>query len=57
MRMENCLQWTMEKAEVLNEVFDSVFNGNQASHISHIPELLGRDRRSKIPLILRAEEV
>ena len=28
----------MEKAEVLNEFFDSVFAGSQASHASYDPE-------------------
>ena len=32
----------MKKAEVLNKFFASVFNGRQASHVSCIPEHLGR---------------
>jgi len=28
----------MEKAEVLNKFFVSVFTGSQFSHVSHIPE-------------------
>lgn len=31
----------VEKAEVLNGVFSSVFSVSQASHTSHIPEPLG----------------
>ncbi|KAK4815453.1 hypothetical protein QYF61_002842 [Mycteria americana] len=36
----------MEKAEVLNNIFASVFNGKLSSHISQAPELQGRDWRS-----------
>lgn len=41
----------MEKAEVLNEFFASVFTASQpafTSHSSHIPELPGGDQRGKI---------
>ena len=31
----------MEKAEVLNEFFASVFTVSQASHVSRVPEPLG----------------
>ena len=33
----------MEKAEVLNNFFASVFNGNCSSHISQFPESQGRE--------------
>lgn len=31
----------MEKAEVVNEFFVSIFTGSQASHFSQVPDLLG----------------
>jgi len=40
MRSENWYN-NMEKAEVLNEFFASVFTGSQDSYISQIPEPLG----------------
>lgn len=33
----------MEKAEVLNNLFALVFNGNLSSHVSQAPETQGRD--------------
>jgi len=39
----------MEKAEVLNEFFASLFTGSQVSHISSVPERFGRDQESKLP--------
>ena len=41
----------MGKAEVLDEFFASVFTGNRASHVSHVPETPGRVGRVKsLPL-------
>lgn len=37
----------MEKADII-KFLASVFTGSQISHISHIPEPLGRGRDSKI---------
>jgi len=52
----------MEKAEVINEFFASVFIHSQASSVSHIlkphiHEHLGKGWISKIPPIARAEQV
>jgi len=47
----------MENAGVLNEFFASVFMVSQASNASHIPELLSKSLRSKIPPTVRAEHV
>ena len=32
---------SIDKAEVLSKFFASVFTGSQASHTSHVPQLLG----------------
>lgn len=52
----------MEKVEVLNKLFASVFIGSQSSQVSHIPkphipEPLGRGWRNKMPPTVRAEQV
>ena len=52
----------MEKVEVLNELFASVFTGSQDSLISHIPEShilepVGGSWGSKFLPIVRAEQV
>ena len=39
----------MEKAEVVNKFFATVFTGSRASHTSHTPEPLGKGQESKIP--------
>lgn len=44
----------MEKAEVLSEFFTFAFTGSQISHISCVPELLGRGWENGVPPILRA---
>jgi len=38
-----------EKAEVLNNIFASVFNGNLSSHASQVDGLQGRDGGSEVP--------
>ena len=45
-----------EKAEVLIEVFASVFTGSQDTHIPE-PELLGGNWGSKLPRTVRTEQV
>ena len=45
----------MEKAEVLNKFFASVFTGSQGSHISHAPEPLCGGQTSGIPFSVRAD--
>lgn len=47
----------MEKAEVLIEFFALVFMSSQASHASHVPDLLSGDQGSKIPPSVRAEQI
>ena len=44
----------MQKTEVLNKFFASVFIARQASHAFCMPELLGRGQGSKIPPTVRA---
>lgn len=47
----------MEKVEVHSSLFPLVFTGCQASHLSQVPEPLGRGRRSQIPPTLSKEQV
>lgn len=47
----------MWKAEVLNKFFASVFTGNWASHVPHVPKLLGQSRGRGVPCTGRAEHV
>lgn len=47
----------MEKAEVLNEFFASVFTRHKASHISQFPEYLGRGWDSTDPPAVSKEQV
>ncbi|KFZ53074.1 hypothetical protein N321_03743, partial [Antrostomus carolinensis] len=47
----------LKKAEVLNKFFASVFTGSQTSHVSHVPEPLGRGQESRVPLTVRTEQV
>jgi len=47
----------MEKAEVLNKLFASVFMARQASHASSFPEILSRGWVSKIPPSITVEPV
>lgn len=42
----------MEKAELLNNFFSSVFDANLSFRISQVPELQGRDRGDKDPSIV-----
>lgn len=39
----------LEKVEVFNKSFSSVFTESQASHICLVPEITGRSRGNKIP--------
>lgn len=47
----------LEKVEVLNKHFSSVFMGSQAFHTSEVPELLDRCWERKIPLTAKKEQV
>ena len=47
----------MEKTEVLDKFFASVFAASQASHTSHVPELLSWGQGSKITSSVRVEQV
>lgn len=47
----------MEKAEVLNSFFPLVFTGHQPSHLSHVPEPLGRGWGNQIPPTVSKEQV
>lgn len=47
----------VEKSEVLNEFFSTVFTGSQAFHISQVPEPPGGDWSSKVPVIGSEEQV
>lgn len=47
----------MEKAEVLNKLFISVFTVSQVSHICLIPESLDKDWGEKIPPTVREEQL
>ncbi|KFU97279.1 hypothetical protein N339_06495, partial [Pterocles gutturalis] len=47
----------MEKTEVLNKCFASVFTGAQASHTCQDPEPLGEGERRGIPPTVTAEQV
>ncbi|KAK4828605.1 hypothetical protein QYF61_000057 [Mycteria americana] len=46
----------MEKAEVLNNFFASVFNGNLSPHISQVPEPQDRDYGNEIPPIVSEDQ-
>ena len=47
----------VEKAEVLNNFFASVFTGRQAFHISQVSEPLGGGWRSRVPPTVNEEQV
>ena len=47
----------MEKAEVVNKLFASVFTASQASHISQVPEHLRSGWESKVPPTVSKEQV
>jgi len=47
----------IEKAEVLNECFASVFTSGQASHVCQDPGVLGVDGRSRFRPIVTVEQV
>ncbi|PKU45464.1 rna-directed dna polymerase from mobile element jockey-like [Limosa lapponica baueri] len=46
-----------EEAEVLNNVFVSVFTGNLSSHTSRVDGPQDRDCRSKVPPTVREDQV
>ena len=46
-----------EKAEVLNNIFASVFTGNLSSHTSRVDGLQDRDWGSKVPPTVRGDQV
>ena len=46
-----------EKAEVLDNIFASVFNGNLSSHASQVDGLQGRDWGSKVLPTVREDQV
>mgnify|MGYP001852330384 FL=1 len=47
----------MEKVEIFNEFFVLVFIASQASHASHVHEILSGCQRCKIPPSLTVEQI
>lgn len=45
----NLVKKGKDKAEVLNNIFASVYTGNLSSHSSRVDELQDRDWKSKVP--------
>jgi len=46
-----------EKAEILSNIFTSVFTGNLSSHTTQVDGLLDRDLRSKVSPTVREDQV
>lgn len=47
----------MVKTEALNDLFASIFTGNSSSLISQVPEPQFRERRNKVPPIIKEDKV
>lgn len=47
----------MEKAEVFNKFFTSIFTGGQVSHVSQVPESLGGSKIPPIPPTVREQQI
>jgi len=51
----NCTDW--EKAEVLNNIFSSVFTDKNSSHAAQLTESKGRDWENEVLLIVGEDQV